>query len=554
MLIHAPPQCDRAPSAASHPDAPPVTDAAAVDGELELRPVAVFPWPGVVVTVALAVAATYRAAVIVRSGQPSGVDFGNWLMLGHQFLGHPIPGAAHVSYPPVVPVLSVLFMDALGVLRGPAILAGLASVAPAAGVYLACRLLGLRWPAVAPAVLLAATSSSGEAAAWGGVPQLLALGLAALSLGLAWWALTTPSWRRALALGSILLAVGATSHLVMAETVVALAFLVMIQVAVNPRRFRPSSWLARDGWLAVAGLSAAPLLALVPLYLKLLPTVGQSFAQGDTTAGLARVTAFLNALWFVYRDTPVLWIPALVLTLGTPLMLLRHRHRSDPAVQVMAALTATVLAGATVSDPNRLVYLAPLAVAMAIAVWLEAVGRRYRTRAERAPSRVLTTPAWVAAALVAMVAAASVRGLLFFPTQRHFYGAFDPPGMIAGLDWLRHNTPTTTLVAVTPIDGAPFGWWVQGYGQRAALVGSEDRWLNFPDERHRADEALALFSHPDPLAPAVFVTARALHVDYLLIPWSWGGLRLSDFRAFLHQNPAAVVYAGQGMVIVRVQN
>jgi hypothetical protein len=123
---------------------------------------------------------------------------------------------------------------------------------------------------------------------------------------------------------------------------------------------------------------------------------------------------------------------------------------------------------------------------------------------------------------------------------------------VAGLDWLRTHTPSDSLVAVAPINGAPFGWWVQGYGRRPALVGSEDEWLNFPQERTRANEVVAMLSEPDPLDASVMTAARRLGVRYILLPWAWGGLSQGELTAYEHGNPGSVVFDNNAMVIVRV--
>ena len=127
--------------------------------------------PAWLTAVVLAGVAAYRTVVIGSHGEPSGLDFGIRLTLGYQILGHPLAGAAVGTYPPIVPVLTVGVTWALGVVWGTALLAGLSSTAPALGAWFACRLFGARWTALLAAVLLAATSSSGEAAAWGASPS-----------------------------------------------------------------------------------------------------------------------------------------------------------------------------------------------------------------------------------------------------------------------------------------------------------------------------------------------------------------------------------------------
>ena len=508
--------------------------------------------PTSLTTVALAGVAVFRALVIAWHGEPSGVDFGNWLMFGHQALGDPLGRAAHVTYPPVVPVLAVGFVNMLGVVWGTALLAGLSSVAPAVGVFAACRLLGARWSAALAAVLLAATSSSGEAAAWGGVPQLIALGLAALALGLAQLVLTRRRWPEAAWLGAVLLALGATSHLILAQAAATLGFLVVLRFLLDHRSFTPLSWLGVNGWLSLSAIATLPMAVLVPLYLRLLPTVGQSFVSDQSGSNQSGIASFLSGLSVVYRDAPWLWKPALILTAVTPVLLFGRKHFAEPLWLVCTALVISLVAEGVLSGQTRLVYLAPIAVAFALVLWLsELANGTWPATAYRVAGRMRARTG-ICALVVAAVVFVSAEGLAFFPVQRAFYGALEPPGTMAGLDWLRGHTPANSLIAVAPVDGSPFGWWVQGYSRRAALVGSEDQWLNFPEERTRANEVVAMLSEPDPLDGATMALARSLGVEYFVLPWAWGGLSHDQLASFEEAHPGLAVFDNNAMVIVRV--
>jgi hypothetical protein len=541
----------------------PFGDQAASDGERELAASRSFPRtphhrllsPLVVTSCVLVSIAIYRMAVIAAHGEPSGLDFGNWLMFGYQALGHPLTRAARVTYPPIVPLLCVAATKAFGVTWGTAALAGIASTAPATGVYFGCRLFGARWSAVLAAVLLAATSSSGEAAAWGGVPQLIGLGLTAAVLAVCQQTLLRPRWQRAAGLGLLLLALGATSHLVLAQAGAALVVLVLIGVVLRPNSFALGNWLGKNGWLSLSFLTLAPMAVLVPLYVRLVPTVGSSFVSQGSTANASPPIEFLGAMSVVYRDGPWLWKPALILTAVSPLILMSRKYRNRPLWSVLAALDLSLLAAGILSGQDRLVYVAPIAVAFAMVLWLSLLSggnrRRYKRDATIGPMPLSTAGVVRALAVVAVVAV-SVRGLAFFPTQRAFYGANQPPGTLAGLDWIRQHTPNNALIAVAPENGAPFGWWVQGYARRAALVGSEDQWLNFPDERSRAQQVVTLLSEPDPLVPVVFARARQLHVQYLLLPWAWGGLLPADLTAYRDRHPRSVVFDNEAMVMIQV--
>lgn len=503
--------------------------------------------PGLLVAVVLLGIAIDRAIVIGLSGEPSGIDFGNWLQLGHQILGHPLRGAAKVSYPPVVPVSVVAVTHVFGVLWGEALAAGFAGIAPSAGFYFAARLCGIRWAAVPAAVLLAATSSTGEAVAWGGIPQLIGFAVAAAAIGVAARLMVERSPKLAGSLGALLLLLGATSHLVFAQTALVITVLVALRVTTTRGLLGRGNWWGSRGWLATAGLVAGPLVLLVPLYLVLLRTVGQSFASEGTSRGWSGLVALGRNLWIVYRDCPWFWKPCLLFSAAVPLLLVRRRGRRECLWLVTSAIVVSLLLQAMWSDEARLAYLAPVAVVFSLTLWL-------------ASSRDATMPGdphrrpkiAVSVVLVAAMAYASWTGLTFFPKQRAYYGSLVPNGTMAGLDWLRHNTPADALVAVPPERTVPFGWWVQGYGRRAALVGSDDQWLNFPQERERAEQAVALFSASDPIGDDVMAKARTLHVSYLVIPWPWGGLTKSDLNALRRAHPGSVVFDNKALVVVKV--
>ena len=495
---------------------------------------------------ALLMIGLYRVVSLVIRGEPTGYDFGNWLFLGHQMLGHPLHGAASITYPPLVPVTASILTGIVGPLWANALLVGFGGVIPAAGVYVVARLANSRWAALPGIILLAATSSTGEAVAWGGAPQLIGFGAAVAALGFAVQLTRVRSLKTAVILGVLLLLVAATSHLVFAQLVLTLVIAALIAVALNWRSFGAGTWTGRRGWMALMAVACAPLLVLVPLYVTLFSTVGQSFAgQQQAARGLASLDAFLANLWVVYRDVPWLWKSLLALTAATPLLFIRARTRNLLWV-VTTAVVVSLLLQALASSQDRLVYLAPIVVASAMTMWIDEIARGHVPL----PEGRLAVAAVVL--LVGVSAVGTWRGLQFFPKQRDFYGALVPKGTIAGLSWLRANTPTRSLVLAAPVNGAPFGWWVQGYGERPALVATEDQWLNFPAEKARAHVAVALLSISDPLGSEALVDARHHHVSYLVIPWAWGGLSRRQLAVFRERSPRQVLFDNHAMVIIKV--
>jgi hypothetical protein len=334
---------------------------------------------------------------------------------------------------------------------------------------------------------------------------------------------------------------------------VVLALVVVAGVAVveHPSQFRLSRWNLRNGWpVHIAGWLAASAL-LMPVYLKLAPTVGQSVVSGQSGGAAPGLADFASSMTVIYRDAPWLWKPALLFTALTPIVLVKSWRRS-PLWAITTSLVVSLIVEGVVLGQSRLVYLAPVAVAFALVLWLQELAHlNAGIKLRSAGARRLFVPVAIAL-IMASVLYCSVQGLQFFPTQRAFYGAIEPPGTLAGLDWIRLHTPADALIAVAPENGSPFGWWVQGYARRAAMVGSEDEWLNFPQERTRANEVVALLSEPDPLVNAVMSHASKLGAQYILIPWSWGGLSHAQLHAFERTHRHQVVFDNSAMVLISV--
>jgi hypothetical protein len=449
----------------------------------------------------LLVVAAVRWQVFRALALPSGADGGNWLALGRA-LGHlgTMPGG--VVYPPLVPALA-LVVDVLGKpIAGVKLIATVASVTPAAGCYVAARICGMRWTALLPCAFLALTGSVGEAAAWGGYPQLFGLGFLPLAIALLDRALR--AWRPGIAaLGGLALAATlASSELIGAVAVVAAALLVVIHLLVLGSR--PSTVRSL---LIVAGLIVAPSLLLVPVYLQLLTAVwatrGVKPARGNI--------AVRDILSFVYRDFPVLWFPMQALAVATPAVLwFRTRRPICLLAMVVTISTAVLLLGLR---QIRFGYVAPESAVLGLAASFEVLGA-VRSQARGALTAIAAT------ALLPLLVYQYTASAQLFRGQVSFYQVI-PGDWVPTLAYLRDQTPAGSLVAVGP-DGQdrPTGWWVQGLGRRPALISSDPAWLNFPGERARANEARWIFD-PSLSAGESVRRARSLGVAYLLVDKRW---------------------------------
>jgi MFS family permease len=483
---------------------------------------------------ALTVVAAARAVVQYQWGEVTGLDTGNWFTFGHAWLGDGLAGGAGSTYPPLVPVSVALLGRVLTPLGTMIVVGALATVVHGGCVAGVLWRAGCGWWSLPLAVLLAAGSAAGEAVAWGGTPQLLGLGLAFLVLYLVAELLTSPRAGAAWALGAAALLLGATSHLVLAEAAAGAVAMTLLRLL---------SPLPRVTWRSVLSLAAvyaravAPCLLLVPLYLRLSATVGDSFAERRESQPLAEM---LQAVDAVVRELPQLGRPATVFALLLPVVLWRERHR--PLWLVTAALALLLAAVATVSPEPRFAYLVPLLVVAALGL-LATSGRLVNRRVLRIAGTVLAALA---------IGISGARGLAAFPDQVHYYGALVPDGTTRALDALRETTRPGDVVAVPPVRGQPFGWWVEGYGKRAAFVGSSTRWLNFPRERTRAEAAVRLFSAGDVFTDRWFASARADGIDVVYIPATYDGITPELIQSLRREQPDLVLHGSPAATILEV--
>jgi hypothetical protein len=252
----------------------------------------------------------------------------------------------------------------------------------------------------------------------------------------------------------------------------------------------------------------------------------------------------LNQVVDLFRPAPLVWKTAIVLSALTPVVLLRWRHH--PLWTIATALTVTIAGSVLLLNQTRFVYVTPLAVVCCLGLWWLEIHSLFTRGPRRGALRAC------GALLILLAAATATRELAFFPSQRDFYGALVPHGTTAALDWLRRETPPQSLVAVAPENGLPFGWWVEGYGRRATLVGSSPEWLNFPDERARAMTVTRLLSSPTVLGDSLLSGARRAGVAYLYFPSGWEGFTPTDVAAFSIAHPGLIVFDNPAALIIRV--
>jgi hypothetical protein len=458
-----------------------------------------------------------RAAALA-SPVPSGIDGGNWLAFGT----FERPG---IAYPPLVPWLLAGLTSVAGLATGTTVAAVLALSVPAL-VLLALALWSRRpIPGVIAALAVAGSGALGEVVAWGGYPQVIAIGTAVGALA-ALAAFCEGGARRSLMAFWLLFAVtAATSHL---EAVPGLAAAALVTAWYMFSVGRPI--LRRAVLIAMA--VAVPMLILAPTYLALIATLG---VVPPSPADPARI---LGPGWPAYLAALAAG-PA-----GLAVVMLRRRAGHPPlerrahALLVAAAAASVAWAVAFLaSGEARLLYDVAVIVPFSlVALWplLEGALRNHRA----------ALPAGLAAFAAAAVVAGT--GLNAFPDQVAYYRVMTPDSL-AAMRWLaRVPSLQDGDIAVADVRGVPLGWWTEGIVHHEVLFAADLRWLRFPSERTRARRANALLYASGFPAGASASTAEVDGVHFVLLP------QASAFGVFATSPPRAwrVVFASGNALVL----
>lgn len=437
-----------------------------------------------------------RLVILTGDGAPPGVDAGNWLGFGKDLLGD-FPRPDELLYPPLIPVAITATSWVLGPTLGTALIASLSALLPAGATYLVLRAEVPGWRAVLPAGLLLGASSIGETTAWGGYPQLV--GFAAVVL--VCWQLDALvrswSWRRFAVVAGLVFAVLATSHFAAAVAAVAALIIVGANAVVRPWRDLP----ALVAKLALLALVALPLL---PVYLALAAAFAGESGQ-LANAGFGPADA-LDQLRFLGRELTWLWMPLLVGTTATPVLLLGARDQL--LWRLVTALVAASWVLALVSGEDRFLYALAGTSPLALGAWLGVLAEAEED-----------LPRWFQRALAGVLGlltlGAVVAGLDFFRGQQHYYQVLSPQ-IVDGLDWVRQETGTDSQLAVNRPGPNILGWWVESLTERRTHYAAPLRFLNYDDELDRARFANDLFADGFP-DDEDLERARGRGIDLVLV-------------------------------------
>ncbi|MEY2418332.1 MAG: hypothetical protein QOG90_1012 [Actinomycetota bacterium] len=426
---------------------------------------------------------------------------------------------------PVAPLLTLVAVSLFGVKVAFVGLGAVVSCAPATGAYVVLRRIAPSPVGLLLAALLLFGAAAGEAASWGGYPQLIGLGLVPVAVYLVDRALVSPRLSRAVAAGALLLALALSSDFVFALGAGAVATLLVVHVAERPREF--------GAVVRRAVLAAVPLLVAAPWYVQLARARLGAVAQPAAVTRPDQPNVWLRteAVWF---DAPTVWR---ALTLAAVIgVLLLWSHRRDPVWRVGAALLLPSLVAVAVWPETRLAYFLPTAVVLGAAVWATAEDS----------GRSIAVPLLASAALIAQLAVFPSTSSL----QQRRYQALTPE-LLRGIDWLRSQTPPNSTVVVTPLRTAPpLAWWIEGVARRRTLAASSDAWVYFPVERRNAAKAARVLSAGVP-TPATLAAARRFRADFVFVDKGWSDYQSGRIASLKRELPGVVAFENRGVVILR---
>jgi hypothetical protein len=460
---------------------------------------------------------------------PTGLDGAQWLALGRGY--HGFGRDTEGAYAPLAPLLATALDGLLGPLPALRILATLSALAVTLSVWhVAHDALGAAW-GLAVAALVVPASGLAEPVFYGGYAQELALAAGVVAV---WQTCRYLTFRRTrnLGLAGAAALIAALSHhlyypIVFGSIVAAVVLRVAISVERQPQATQASS-LQR---LALARLASALAPSLIGF-----GGVAVAFVRAGYAPPLQGSARSLGDGWqYGMREAPEVWAVLLLLAMGA--LIWTGRDGSDPVW-----LTATGLmipAGALFLATGQPRLIPPILVGAGLAL---GVGARTLARSGHRW--------WLAAALtVALAVTLGVRADQAATAFAGYYRVGDA-SLVAAAGAIAADDQPGAVAVRKDRRGWPVGWWFEALLARPIVVGSDTRWLGFPEEQERAVTAEALFNG-EIAADAFRRMVDAASIRYLVMPkWDWIGwdrwLRDADF-------PVSVLYDDDRYLVLRVE-
>ena len=451
---------------------------------------------------------------------PPGLDGAQWLALGRGL--HGFGRSTDGAYAPLVPILATLMESIAGPLTTVRLLAALSGLAISLSVWFVARdSLGPVWGLISAAIVVPA-SALVEPILFGGYPQQLALAAGVVALWASCRYLVTADHRGLWVAGISGLVAASTHHVYF--PVFALAILVATGLSLSERTVRTRG--TRAGLLAIA---------LAPAFATFM-VLAVSFMRAGYAAPLqASARSSIDAWTYGTRESPMLWV--LVLLIGALSLAVESRNRVSVAWLFSVPLLLTGGLLFLVSGQPRL--LSPVIIGAAIAAGLGA--KRVSAFGPRA--RVVTLV--VALAIAASVFVRADRAASGFAS---FYHVVDE-SLVRAATAIEADGHVGAVAVRQDRRGWPIGWWFEALLHQPVIVGSDPRWLAFPDEWRHAQLAETLFDG-GLSAEELRQRATSAGVRYLVVAkWDWIGwerwLRQPDF-------PVASIYDDERYLVLRL--
>lgn len=430
---------------------------------------------------------------------PTGLDGGQWLALGRGIFGEGRSTAG--AYPPLIPFLTAVtrsFTDPSTALKLIAISSLLAVLV---AVYLVARDGLGPWFGLAALATIGPASVLTEPTAFGGYPQQLAFACVLLASWSAAHALGSGQGRWFLTAGGSLLGAALSHHIYfpLALGTCGLVWLLWLAsrppLAVVPRRSL--------GLLVPVMVSAA---CFAPTAMAFL---GGGYAPPLDTAGLNPWTAFQYGA----REAVWPWVIITVAGIGS-LALTASTRRRSAAWQVAVALAGG--SGALFAMTGEVRLLPPFLTGVVIGLGFGWVWLRERLVAG---TRLRALP---------LLSALTIPALLWLPADREATGYFTyyrtlDASMLGAAAAIDAANPEGTVAVRQDWRNWPIGWWFEGLTTARIAVGSDPRWLGFPEELAHAALVDRFFEQR--LEPGqVHAVAADTGVELLAFrKWEWIG-------------------------------
>ena len=199
-----------------------------------------------------------------------------------------------------------------------------------------------------------------------------------------------------------------------------------------------------------------------------------------------------------------------------------------------------------VTREGRFIYFVTLTTSMGIALWARHGPSELAARIPRSNAARIGAIGLTGLLIVTMLQVDS--GTHSFHEQRGYYGVLTPD-LLIGIESIAATTTPDTVLAVTSLNDAPFGRWVEAIADRETFYGAPLRWLLFEVDLERSALANDLFIPPFPDVPRVREAAAA-GIDFILIPTRWVFYDEQALDAFTLVYPRSVRWASSELVVI----